>query len=273
MKVLRCPGPLVYWYDAGSDLVQKCWRRRRTIRAPIPRWGHQPGEPRCNCRVIQVNPGSRRGDHQVGHGETDDVDVGRRAQTLTAPDRRHDETVSNQRQRYHQWRHADLSSSLQWRHRSIGLIGIRKTARVRLWHRDALHSSPLLLLLLPAVIWHHQLMWLPRQEMICNIKPSPTARLSDYATSVGFLWQEVINDVADIVDCHRCDVTAFFRGFGSKPRLLRVYGIEIKTKTVMLWSQDENQDIIFNFFWETVINKSELNVGPIFLTRPNPTHN
>lgn len=49
-------------------------------------------------RCDQVNPGTGQGDHQIGDGQTDDVDVGRSAQTSTAPDGYHHETVAKQRQ-------------------------------------------------------------------------------------------------------------------------------------------------------------------------------
>jgi len=50
-----------------SNLVQKCWKCRKTRRAPSLRSGYWPGEPRCKL-LIQVqlgNPEENRGMIQI----------------------------------------------------------------------------------------------------------------------------------------------------------------------------------------------------------------
>jgi len=83
-------------------------------------------------RYDQVNPGTGQGDHQIGDGQADDVDVGRRAQTSTAPDGHHHEAVTKQRKCHHQRRQADLSSCLHRRHCLAGVRWVGHRAQVPL---------------------------------------------------------------------------------------------------------------------------------------------
>ena len=86
---------------------------RCTLREAVELAEEGAEHPALRQTVDQVHPGTEARHHQVGHGEVDDVEVGRGLQLLVPPHDARDETVTDQRHDDDDRVDADLEAHLQ----------------------------------------------------------------------------------------------------------------------------------------------------------------